>query len=127
MKGFNQNLEELTLGNVNFRKVLYTVKHSQLVLMNLKPMEEIGEEVHEDGDQFFRFEKGEGRVVVDGVSKEVKDGVSVVVPSGAKHNVINTSETGDLKLYTIYSPPNHPDKTIHKTKAEADAAESHDH
>ena len=125
MKGFNQNIEELTLGNANFRKVLYTGKYSQLVLMSLKPTEDIGEEVHEDGDQFFRFEKGEGRVVVDGVSKEVKDGVSVIVPAGAKHNVINPSGTEDLKLYTIYSPPHHKEGTVHVTKEEAEGDAEH--
>ena len=119
MKGFKSNIEKDTLGNSNFRRVLYTGKHSQLVLMNLKPGEEIGEEVHETVDQFFRFEKGEGKVTIDGVEHCVKDGDAVIVPSGAKHNVINTSKRANLKLYTIYSPPEHIDGTIRKTKADA--------
>lgn len=125
MKGFNQNIEELTLENNSFRKVIYTAKHSQLVLMSLKPLEEIGEEIHEDGDQFFRFEKGSGEVIIDGVSNKVTDGFAVVVPAGAKHNVINTSQTEDLKLYTIYSPPHHKDATIHATKKEAEVDDEH--
>lgn len=119
MKGFKSNIEKETLGNNNFRHVLYTGKHSQLVLMNLKPGEEIGEEVHKTIDQFFRFEKGTGIVSIDGVESKVSDGDAVIVPSGAKHNVTNTSKTADLKLYTIYSPPEHIDGTVRKTKAEA--------
>lgn len=118
MKGFVGNIEELTLANNNFRKVIYTAKFSQLVLMSLAPKEEIGEEIHE-GDQFFRFEKGEGKVVIDGVEQPIKDGSAVVIPAGAKHNIINTSETEPLKLYTIYSPPHHQDGVVHNTKAEA--------
>lgn len=125
MKGFTDDIENLTLQNSNFRKVLYTAKHSQLVLMSLKPGEEIGEEVHKDGDQFFRIEKGEGRVVIDGISHEIKNRSAVVVPAGAKHNVINTSQTEDLKLYTIYSPPHHKDGTVHVTRAEALADSEH--
>lgn len=125
MNGFRADIEKLTLENSNFRKVIYTARHSQLVLMSLKPLEEIGEEVHEDGDQFFRFEKGKGSVVIDGVSKDVADGSSVVVPAGSKHNVINSSETEDLKLYTIYSPPHHKDGIIHVTKKEAEADTEH--
>lgn len=124
MKGFNGNIEELTLANTNFRKVIYTAKFSQLVLMSLLPQEEIGEEVH-DGDQFFRFEQGEGTVVIDGLPQPVKDGSVVIVPTGAKHNVINSSETNSLKLYTIYSPPHHKDGTVHATKAEAEADSEH--
>lgn len=124
MKGFVGNIEALTLANNNFRKVLYTAKFSQLVLMSLAPKEEIGEEVH-DGDQFFRFEKGEGKVVIDGVEQPIKDGSAVVIPAGAKHNVINTSETEALKLYTIYSPPHHQDGVVHPTKAEAMADSEH--
>jgi len=101
--------------------VLYTGKHSQLVLMSLKPGEEIGEEVHETVDQFFRFEKGEGAVVIDGVSNQVRDGSAAIVPAGARHNVINTSKTSELKLYTIYSPPEHIDKVVRHTKADAEA------
>jgi mannose-6-phosphate isomerase-like protein (cupin superfamily) len=119
MKGFNTTLEKDALKNTDFRRVLYTGKHSQLVLMCLKPGEEIGEEVHPDVDQFFRFEKGEGVVVIDGVKHPVKDGSGVIVPSGARHNVINTSKTSELKLYTIYSPPEHVDKTIRHTKSYA--------
>jgi mannose-6-phosphate isomerase-like protein (cupin superfamily) len=126
MKGFTGNIEEQTEGNGFFRKVLFTAPHSQLVLMCLKPNEEIGEEVH-DVDQFFRFEEGEGKVVIDGEETLVKDGWAVVVPAGAKHNIINTSGTESLKLYTIYSPAHHPDGTIHKTKEEALAAEAHEH
>jgi len=119
MKGFKSNIEKDTLGNSNFRRVLYTGKNSQLVLMNLKPGEEIGEEVHETIDQFFRFEKGEGIVSIDGVKQKVVDGDAVIVPAGARHNVMNISKTADLKLYTIYSPPEHIDGTVRKTKADA--------
>jgi mannose-6-phosphate isomerase-like protein (cupin superfamily) len=118
MKGFNANIEKDTLANNNFRQVLYTGKHSQLVLMSLKPKEEIGMEVHSDNDQFFRFEKGEGKVVIDGNEYVVGDGFAVVVPAGAEHNVMNVSASEDLKLYTIYSPAHHQDKTIHATKAD---------
>lgn len=126
MNGYADNIEELTLNNTNFRQVLYTGKHAQLVLMSLKPGEEIGDEVHEKVDQFFRFEKGVGKVVIDGEETEVKDGSAVIVPAGSNHNIINTSDTEDLKLYTIYSPPNHPDGTVHATKEEAMAAEEHE-
>lgn len=127
MDPFINNIEELTLQNDNFRKVIYTGKHSQLVLMSLKPMEEIGEEVHENVDQFFRFEKGIGKVVVNGVETEVKDGSAVVIPAGTKHNIMNTSDSEDLKLYTIYSPANHPEGTIHKTRQEAEEYEKAGH
>ncbi len=126
MTGFIGNIEELTLKNTYFRQVLFTASHSQLVLMSLKPGEEIGMEVHDKVDQFFRFEKGQGKVVLNGEESAVSDGFAVVVPAGTQHNVINTSQTGELKLYTIYSPPNHPDGTIHKTKEEAQAAEKHE-
>jgi mannose-6-phosphate isomerase-like protein (cupin superfamily) len=119
MKGFKSNIEKDTLSNKYFRHVLYTGKHSQLVLMNLNPVEEIGEEVHKTVDQFFRFEKGDGIVSIDGVRQKVADGDAVIVPAGARHNVINISNTKDLKLYTIYSPPEHQDGTVRKTKAEA--------
>ncbi len=122
-KGFVQNIEEVTLTNSDFRRVLYTGKYSQLVLMNLRPGEEIGSEVHHDVDQFFRFEKGEGKVVIDGAEHLVSDGVAVIVPAGAEHNVVNTSTTDDLKLYTIYSPAEHKDGTIAATKA--DVVEEH--
>ena len=119
MKGFKSNIEKDTLSNSDFRHVLYTGKYSQLVLMSLKPGEEIGEEVHKTIDQFFRFEKGTGTVTIDGVKQKITDGDAVIVPAGAKHNVVNTSKTTDLKLYTIYSPPEHQDRTVRKTKAEA--------
>jgi mannose-6-phosphate isomerase-like protein (cupin superfamily) len=121
MKGYNGNIEELTLQNDDFRKVLYTHTHSQLVLMSLQPNEDIGSEVHEDNDQFFRFESGQGRVVIDGNEYEVTDGSAIVVPSGAEHNVINTSGSEALKLYTIYSPAHHKDGVVRATKAEAEA------
>lgn len=118
-KGFNTNIEKDTLGNENFRKVLYTGKHSQLVLMSLAANEEIGMEVHPDNDQFFRFEKGEGKCIIDGNVYDVTDGFAVIVPAGAQHNVINTSKKEDLKLYTIYSPAHHKDGIVRTTKKEA--------
>lgn len=121
MKGYNANIEKLTLENSNFRQVLYTGKHSQLVAMSLLPNEEIGMEVHEDNDQFFRFEQGEGKVLIDGNEYTVKDGDVIIVPSGAEHNVINTSSIESLKMYTIYSPAHHRDGVVHSTKAEAEA------
>lgn len=124
-KGFATDIETETVKNTEFRRVLYTSKFSQLVLMSLKPGEEIGEEVHDDVDQFFRFEEGEGKVVIDNTEYKVKDGSAVVVPNGAKHNVINTSKTADLKLYTIYSPPEHRDAVVHKTREEAMADDEH--
>lgn len=124
MKGFCANIENDTLENGNFRKVLYTGKNSQLVLMNLKPKEEIGMEVHGGNDQFFRFEKGEGRCIIDDNEYDLKDGVAIIVPAGAKHNIINTSETEDLKMYTIYSPAHHQDGIVRNTKEEAEANEA---
>lgn len=124
MKGFNANIEQETLTNENFRKVLYTAKHCQLVLMSLKPNEEIGMEVHSDNDQFFRFEKGQGKCIIDGNEYAVEDGSAIIVPAGAEHNVINVSETESLKLYTIYSPAHHKDGIIRATKAEAEANEA---
>ena len=121
MKGFFGNIEKETLENKSFRKVLYTAKHCQLVLMNLKPKEEIGMEVHEDNDQFFRFEKGEGKGIIDGHEYKIKDGVAIIVPAGAQHNIINTSSKDELKLYTIYSPAHHKDKVVRATKKEAEA------
>ena len=120
MKGFNANIEKETLANTNFRKVLYTGKHCQLVLMSLKPLEEIGMEVHNENDQFFRFEKGTGQVFIDGNVYDVSDGSAIIVPSGAEHNVVNVSETEDLKLYTIYSPAHHQDGVVRATKALAE-------
>lgn len=120
MKGFNSNIEKDTLENKNFRKVLYTGKYLQLVLMSLNPGEDIGEEIHPDHDQFFRFESGFGKCVIDGNEYKLKDGDVIVVPAGAKHNVINTGKTGELKMYTIYGPPNHQDGIIRKTKEDAE-------
>lgn len=121
MKGYKNNIEKLTLENDNFRKVLYTGKHSQLVLMTLKPMEEIGMEVHEDTDQFFRFEGGKGRITIDDNIYEVSDGDAVIVPAGANHNVENISSDEDLKLYTIYSPAHHKEGIVRATKEEAES------
>lgn len=123
MKGYKSNIEEQTIENLNFRKVLFTGEKMQLVVMSLKPQEEIGMEVHEKSDQFFRFEEGEGMVIIDGEEMDVKADDVVIVPAGSQHNVINISDEEDLKLYTIYAPPQHPDGTIHKTKEEAEAAE----
>jgi mannose-6-phosphate isomerase-like protein (cupin superfamily) len=127
MSGYHGSIENLTLQNSYFRQVLYTGKYTQLVLMNLKPKEEIGMEVHETVDQFFRFEAGQGKVVIDQTEYQVKDGDAVIVPAGSRHNVINLSVNKDLKLYTLYSPPNHPDGTIHKTIEEAMKAEGEEH
>lgn len=121
MKGYKGNIESLTTSNTNFREVLYTAKHCQLVLMSIKPNEEIGMEVHNENDQFFRFESGQGKVIIDGNEYEVKDGDAVIVPTGAEHNVVNTSSSEDLKLYTLYSPAHHQDGVIRATKAEAEA------
>ena len=121
MKGYKDNIEKLTLENSDFRHVLYTGKHCQLVAMCLKPKEEIGMEVHTDNDQFFRFEAGQGKVIIDGNEYQVGDGDAVIVPSGAQHNVINVSDTAELKLYTIYAPAHHKDGVIRATKAEAEA------
>ena len=118
-KGFKENIEKATLENTDFRRVLYTGEHSQLVLMSLPPKVEIGLEVHPGNDQFFRFEKGQGQVMIDGTVYEVSDGDVVVVPRGAEHNVVNTSDTDSLKLYTIYSPAHHKNGIVRKTKEEA--------
>ena len=119
MKGHHSHIEQETLDNTNFRKVLYTAKHMQLVLMSLKPNEDIGSEVHPDNDQFFRFDKGEGKVIVGETEYIVKDGDTVIVPAGTEHNVINTSDSEDLKLYTIYTPSHHKDGIVRATKQEA--------
>jgi mannose-6-phosphate isomerase-like protein (cupin superfamily) len=124
MKGFVEDIEALTEDNNDFRRVLYTGKYLQLVLMALQPGEEIGEEVHEDHDQFFRVEKGKGEVVIDGTSTKIKSDDAIVVPAGARHNVINTGGK-PLKLYTIYGPPEHRDGVVRETKAEAEATEEH--
>jgi len=125
MPGFVTNIEKDTTENENFRKVLFTAPHSQLVLMSLKPNEEIGNEVHADNDQFFRIDAGQGKIVFDNTEEHpISDGFAVVVPAGTWHNVINTSSEKPLRLYTIYSPAHHPDGTIHKTKEEAMTAEN---
>ena len=121
MKGYFTDIEKETVANNDFRRVLYTGKHTQLVLMSLAPNEEIGMEIHNDNDQFFRFESGAGKVVIDDTTYQVKDGSAVIVPAGARHNVINTSDTESLNLYTLYSPPHHKDGIVRATKAEAEA------
>lgn len=118
-KGYKDNIEKLTIENNSFRKVLYTAQHCQLVLMSLLPGEEIGSEVHEEGDQFFRFEKGEGKVIINETEYVVGDGDTVIVPAGAQHNVLNTSTSEALKLYTLYTPPHHKDGIERVTKTEA--------
>jgi len=125
MKGYVTAIEKEAEKNTDFRRVVYTGKYSQLVLMSLKPEEEIGEETHEDVDQFFRFEKGEGKVIIDDLEHKVKDGDAVIVPAGARHNVVNTSKRMNLNLYTIYSPPEHQDGVVRHTKKEAMASEEH--
>ncbi len=124
--GYVTNIEEKTLANKNFRKVLFTAPNSQLVVMSLRPGEEIGTETH-DLDQFIRIEAGEGEVVLNGKKHKIADDFAIVIPAGTKHNVVNTSKKKDLKLYTVYSPPEHPPGTIHKTKAAADKAEAEEH
>ena len=124
MSGYIVNIEEATAKNNHYRQVLFTAEHTQLVLMSLKPGEEIGEEVHEL-DQFIRFEAGEGTVVVDGKTHSVSDGFAVVIPAGTRHNVVNRSKTAALKLYSLSSPPDPKAGTLHKTKREADADEHH--
>ncbi len=123
MKWFNTNIEKKTLENNNFRKVLYTSKHSQLVLMSLKPLEEIGMEIHSENDQFFRFEQGRGKCIIDDSEYDVSDGSSIIVPAWASHNIINKSPTESLKMYTIYSPAHHKDGIIRVTKKEAEENE----
>lgn len=123
MKGYKISIEKSTLENNSFRKVLYTSTHSQLVLMSLKPKEEIGAEIHHDNDQFFRFEGGHGKCIIDSNEYEIKDGDAIIVPAGAKHNIINTDDTKDLKMYTIYSPAHHKDGIIRRTKKDAETNE----
>ncbi|PSJ37542.1 cupin domain-containing protein [Allosphingosinicella deserti] len=125
MKGYCDNIEEVTVANEDFRRVLYTGKNLQLVLMTLKPGEEIGEEVHEDRDQFFRVEEGEGTVYIDGAPNKVRDDFAVIVPAGARHNVVNDG-SAPLRLYTLYGPPEHKDKVVHKTKEQADRDHEND-
>ncbi|HEX2763464.1 MAG TPA: cupin domain-containing protein [Allosphingosinicella sp.] len=126
MKGYCDDIERATEENEDFRRVVYTGRNLQLVLMSLAPGDEIGEEVHEDRDQFFRIEEGEGVITIDGVEKEVEDDFAVIVPAGARHNVVNTGEA-PLKLYTIYGPPEHRDGIVHKDKAQADRDHQADH
>ena len=123
MKGFIQDIEDLAVRNDDFRRVLYTARHCQLVVMSLKPREEIGAEVH-DLDQFFRVEEGTGEVLLDGVRSPIKAGFAVVVPAGATHNIVNTG-TVPLKLYTLYSPPEHRDGVVHRTRDDAEADDEH--
>lgn len=120
MKGFKINIQKATATNNNFRKVLYTGPHSQLVLMTLKPKEEIGKEVHPENDQFFRIETGHGKCIIDEYEYQLKEGDAIVIPAGAEHNVINTSKTDALKMYTIYSPAHHKDGIVRATKQEAE-------
>lgn len=123
MSGFSTNIEDKTLKNDKFREVLYTTKKSQLVIMTLQAGEEIGQEKHEEHDQFIRVEAGTGVAILDGEKHALEDGVAVIIPAGTEHNVINTSTTEPMRLYTIYTPPEHPDGTVHRTKAEADEYE----
>lgn len=118
MKGFIDNIEALSVANSDFRRVLYTAKNCQLVIMSLKPGEEIGEEIHKL-DQFFRIEKGSGEAILDSISKPISSGFAIVVPAGAKHNIVNTGNVS-LKLYTIYAPPNHRDGVVHRTRTDAE-------
>lgn len=127
MSGFVVDIEEKTQQNENFREVLFTAPQSQLVVMTLQPGEEIGLETHDDVDQFIRVEAGTGKAILNGEEKALADGTAVVIPAGTEHNVVNISPTEALKLYTIYSPPEHPDGTIHRTKAEADEYEKKHH
>lgn len=124
MKGFVADIEELTEENEDFRRVLYTGKNLQLVLMAIEPGSEIGEEVHADRDQFFRVEKGCGEIVIDGHRSEVKGDDAIIVPAGARHNILNTGDE-PLRLYTLYAPPEHRDGTVHATRADADASQEH--
>ena len=124
MKGFVDDIEKLTEENTDFRRVLYTGQNMQLVLMSLKPGEEIGEEVHDDRDQFFRIEMGKGEVLIDDKRHSVEADDAIIVPAGARHNVLNKG-TEPLRLYTLYAPPEHKHRTVHGTKAEADADEEH--
>jgi mannose-6-phosphate isomerase-like protein (cupin superfamily) len=118
MKGYVVDIEKATKENKNYRKVLYTAKNSQLVVMSLRPGEDIGEEMH-DLDQFIRIEKGKGKAVLDGAEHKIEDDYAVVIPSGTRHNIINTSNDEEMKLYSVYSPPEHRDGVVHKTKADA--------
>lgn len=126
MKGYVDNIERVTVANEDFRRVLYTGKHLQLVLMTLPPGCDIGEEVHEDRDQFFRIEQGEGEIRIDGVANKVEDDFAVIVPAGARHNVVNTGSE-PLRLYTLYGPPEHRDGVVHTTREQAERDHDNDH
>ncbi|MCL5109261.1 MAG: cupin domain-containing protein [Chloroflexi bacterium] len=125
MSGYSANIENKTQENNFFRQVLYTAPHSQLVVMTLQPGEEIGMETHKNGDQFIRVESGEGEAILDGEHHPLSDGVAVVIPAGTAHDIVNTSRSAPMRLYTVYSPPEHAPGTVHKTKAEAEAHEHH--
>lgn len=125
MKGFVTNIEQETLENEEFRRVLYTAKNCQLVLMSLPAGTDIGEEVHEEGDQFIRVEEGEGQSILDGVERDLSDGSVIIIPAGVRHNIKNTSTSDALKLYTLYAPPHHKDATVHHTKADAEKDQEH--
>jgi mannose-6-phosphate isomerase-like protein (cupin superfamily) len=125
MAGYSINIEEKSIRNSYFREVLYTAPNLQLVVMTLQPGEEIGMETHEHGDQFFRVEAGEGEAILDGQVHKLSDGIIVIIPEGTEHNIVNTSADQPLNMYTIYTPPEHRDGVIHKTKAEADADDEH--
>jgi mannose-6-phosphate isomerase-like protein (cupin superfamily) len=124
MKGYKTGIEKDTIDNSNFRKVLYSSKHIQLVLMSLSPGEEIGKEIHSENDQFFRIEGGHGKCIIDGNEYEIKDGDAIVIPTGAKHNIINIDGQADLKMYTLYAPPHHKDGITRSTKKEAEDNEA---
>lgn len=127
MAGYHINIEKKSMGNKYFREVLFTGSHSQLVVMSIAPGEDIGMETHDDVDQFIRVEAGEGKAILNGVVHELEDGSAVVIPAGVEHNIVNISKSAPLKLYSIYSPPEHPHGTIHKNKAEALAYEKERH
>jgi mannose-6-phosphate isomerase-like protein (cupin superfamily) len=126
MKGYVENIEQATLANDDFRRVVYTGRNLQLVLMTLQPGDEIGEEVHEDIDQFFRVEEGRGTIYIDGLANPIEDDFAAIVPAGARHNVVNSGDE-PLRLYTLYSPPEHKDGTIHQDKAQAERDHENDH
>lgn len=125
MKGYDTNIEKQTLENTNFRKVLWTTEFQQLVVMSIPVGGEIGKEVHDENDQFIRIEQGQAEATIDGRKIQLGDDDVIIIPKGAEHNVVNTSDSADLKLYTIYSPPHHKDGTVHATKEEADSDDEH--
>jgi len=125
MRGYIINLEEKTQENNTFRTVLYTTRHSQLVVMSLLPGQDIGSEIHKDVDQFIRVERGQGKAILNNEEHDLRDGYAVMIPAGTEHNIINTQSSESMKLYTVYSPPEHTDKTVHETKEEALTHEEH--